>query len=81
MGVVTFGCPEIGEVIGDGFLCPGVAESLVCEAPVCLSHDRMEAFWIAEGRIIHYRVSIKLRIPVRNSVCVHEFHSLNEEDP
>ena len=79
VGVVAFGCPEIGEVIGYGFFRPGVVESLACETLVHLSHDRVEAFRIAKGWIIHYRVSIELRVSVRNSMCMHEFHSLNEE--
>lgn len=80
MSVVVFGCPEIGEVIGDGFFRPGVTESFACETPVHLGHDRMEAFWITKGRIIHYRVPIEPRVSVRNSVCMHEFHPLNEEN-
>lgn len=80
MGVVAFGCPEVGKVIIDRSLRPGVVESLARETSVHLGDDRVEAFWVARGRIVHYRVSVELRVSVRNPMCVHEFHSLNEEN-
>jgi len=79
MGVVTFGRLEVGEVISDRFYRPGVAESLACETPVHLSDDGVETLWVTRGRIVHYCVPVELRVSVRNSLRVHEFHSLNGE--
>ena len=80
MDVVVLGCPEVAEVISDRLFRSGVAESLADETSVHPSGDRMEALWVARGRIVHYRAPIELRVSVRNSVCVHEFHSLNGEN-
>ena len=80
MGVVAFSCPEVGEVIVDRPLRPGVVESFARKTSVHLSDDRMEAFWVARGWVIHYRVPIELGVPVRNPARVHEFHALNEEN-
>lgn len=77
---VAFSRPEIGEVISGRSLRPGVVEGFTREGRVHLGHDGVEAFWVATGGIIHYRVSAELRIPVRNPVCVHEFHPLNPEN-
>lgn len=79
MGVVTFGGPEIGEIISDRLFHPGVVESFARETPVHLSYDRVEAFWVATGRIVHYRV-LELRVSMRDPVCVHEFHTLDKEN-
>lgn len=80
MDMVAFGSPEIGEVISNGLFHPGVAKSLARETPVHLGDDRVEAFRVTMGRIVYYRVSVELRVSVRNSVCVHEFHSLSGEN-
>jgi len=80
MGVIAFCGPEIGKVIRDRFFCPGVVESLARETLIHLSHDRVEAFWVASGRIVHYRVPIELRVSMRDPVRVHEFHALDEEN-
>ena len=80
MGVVLLGRPEVAEVIGDRLFRPGVVESIAYETPVHPSGDRMKALWVARGRIIHYRIPVELRVPVRNSVCVHELHSLNGDN-
>lgn len=80
MGVVAFGCPEVGEVISNGLFRPGVAISLVRETLVHLGDDRVEAFRVTIGWIIHYGVPVELRVSVCNSVRVHEFHPLNGEN-
>lgn len=77
MGVVALGRPEVGEIVSDRLFRPRVVESLACETLVHLGDDRVEAFWVARGRIVHHRVPVELRVPVRDSVCVHEFHPLN----
>ena len=79
MDTVAFGGPEIGKVISDGFFRPGVVESFARETPVHLGYDRMEAFRITIGWIVHYRLSIELRVSVRDPMRMHEFHSLNNQ--
>lgn len=80
MGVVVLRCPEVAKVISDRLFRPGVVEGLADETSVHPSDDRMEALWVARGRIVHYRAPIELRVSVRNSACMHEFHSLNGEN-
>ena len=80
VGVVVFGCPEVTEVISDRPFRPGVVESLAYETLVHVGGDRVEAFWVARGRVVHYRAPVESRVSVRNSVCMHKFHPLNEEN-
>lgn len=79
MDTVAFGGPKIGKIISDGFFRPGVTESFARETPVHLGYDRVEAFRVTIGWIIHYRLSVELRVSVRDPVCVHEFHSLKKQ--
>lgn len=78
---VAFGRPEIGKVISDRSLRPGVIEGLARKRWVHLGDDRMEAFGVTICWVVHYRIPAELRIPVRYSVCVHEFHALDSESP
>ena len=80
MGMVAFGSPEVGEVVSDGFFRPGVTKSLACKTPVHLSYDGVEAFWVTESRIVYHHLPVELRVSVCNSMCMHEFHSLGEEN-
>jgi hypothetical protein len=78
-GAVTLGCPEVGEAIGYKFLRPSIMEGLARETPVHLGNDGVESFWVATGRIVHYRVPAELWVSVCDSVRVHKFHSLDAE--